>query len=68
MTKFDILHEAIPYAETESHIERLDEIVDALAAQALGRSQILAEQYGLEIAYASYEDDDDGVTVVRSNN
>lgn len=49
MSEFiDTIHHATETAETFDDIERLDRVVDALAAQALGRSEILLEQFGSE--------------------
>lgn len=48
MNGAEILRDKIETAETVSDIERLDLVADALAAQALGRSQILMEQFDLK--------------------
>jgi len=47
MISYELLYEKINQSKTIRDIERLDVVTDALAAQALGRSQILAEQFGL---------------------
>ena len=48
MNDIEKLKVIIPRAETFDDIEKLDLIADALAAQALGGSQILAEQFNLK--------------------
>jgi len=45
MIASEILKDKIDQAKTIHDIERLDRVTDALVAQALGRSQILLEQY-----------------------
>jgi len=48
MRASEILKDKIDQAKTVRDIERLDRIADALAAQALGRTEILIEQLNLE--------------------
>jgi hypothetical protein len=49
------IHEAISAAETQQDIETLDRLVDGVAVRELGRSALLAEQYGL--SSPSYDDE-----------
>ena len=64
MIQLETAREKTNEAKTPQDIERLDRVADALAFQALGCSQMYAEQFKLETDYL----EDDGDTIVRSNN
>lgn len=46
--QFEVIRHAISRAETLEDGELLYKVVDALAAQALGRCELLLEQFGID--------------------
>ena len=64
MNAIETLRSRVQEIKRAGEIERVDRVVDALAAQALGTSQILVDNLLQQSVEA---DSDNGDTVVRAN-
>ena len=64
MNAIETLRSRVQEIKRAGEIERVDRVVDALAAQALGTSQILVDHLLQQPVEA---DSDNGDTVVRAN-
>jgi len=64
MNAIETLRSRVQEIKRAGEIERVDRVVDALAAQALGTSQILVDNLLQQPVEA---DSDNGDTVVRAN-